>query len=125
MIDKLLQEKNDTFDSTRWKRQTFVPWTGGVGTQVQIFGEDKKRDSGFYWDYRKYVGIPEGLRKKVVKSCWDSIGILKKASSDYKGNPKIIYQDSIWITEKITGLHQESRTIFLDSKIDIRDSDSM
>ena len=35
-------------------------------------GDYKKRESGFYWDYRKYVGIPEGLRKMKQKA----VGIL-------------------------------------------------
>ena len=47
---------------------------GGVrgGQSCRYDGDYKKRESGFYWDYRKYVGIPEGLRKMKQKA----VGIL-------------------------------------------------
>ena len=51
-----------------------VMWSGRRkgGQGCRYDGDYKKRESGFYWDYRKYVGIPEGLRKMKQKA----VGIL-------------------------------------------------
>ena len=90
---------------------------------ADIVGDSKKGGTGFHRDYRKYVGILEGLRKKVAKNCRDSIGILKKSDT---GIPKLSYQDSIWITENLfrvaSGFYNKK---FQDSKNDKWDSKSM
>ena len=68
---------------------------GGGGRAADIVGDSKKGGTGFHLDYRKYIGILEGLRKKVAKSCRDSIGILKKSVIGLHGDSK----------NKLSGFH--------------------
>ena len=64
-------------------------------------GITKKRATGFYRDYKKYVRITVGFRKNLAQSCWDSIWILKKAFLDHSGITEIKLQDSTWITKQM------------------------